>query len=166
MPIIKNLLKSPFIFILFVISLLTVYTFCVRFYLPIMPNVTIKISPVNYNAELQQISFSLDYPIDDYYFLVYEESLEQNWLYFNLETYNNLEISRLFVPDYIEKYVLFEGDKTVSEFHFDIQSKYALSYMATKEYIFHLQLIVPYRFWFFPVFYYTTHYTFYVEPLI
>ncbi|OOB80111.1 MAG: hypothetical protein BEN19_00620 [Epulopiscium sp. Nuni2H_MBin003] len=162
----KNFLYNPFNLGLLIIAILTTYMFTIRFYTPPLANVSINISSTDYNTEMQKITFTLDIPHDEYFLLIYEEGSEENWMYFTSDTYNNLDISKIFLPTEIEKYILFEGNSKISTFSFEVKPKYSLSYMNNKEYIFHLQLIVPFKPLFLPVFYYTKHYVFSIEPII
>ncbi|OOB78932.1 MAG: hypothetical protein ATN34_01600 [Epulopiscium sp. Nele67-Bin002] len=163
---VKKLLYNPFNVTLLVITILTIYTFLIRFYTPDLPNLSIDITYIDYNTELQQITFTLDTAQDEYFLLIYEEDLEEQWLYFNSSVYHNLDIAKIFLPAEIEKFILFEGDSSTTTFSFEVKPKHAFSYMDITEYVFHVQLIIPFKFSIFPTFYYTKHYVFFLESSI
>ncbi len=162
----KQKLLNPFNIGLIIIILVTIYTYLIRFYIPELPELVINITPTNYNSEMQQIEFKVNDMANDYYILIYEENPEQNWTYFNSDNYHNSDIASYFLPDKIDKYVLFKSNTNSNTYSFDVRPKYTINYMSNIESIFHVQLIIPYQPLFLPTFYYTTHYVFFLEPLI
>ena len=99
--------------------------------------------------------------------MIYEEGDSENWLYFSSQaTTMDSTILKQFLPSTKNNYILLEGTKAKSDFSFTLTSKYPVTYMSTKEHIFHLEYIVPFKLFLFPTFYYTKQYTFFVDPLI
>ncbi len=144
-----------------------VYLCVIRFFIPALPTLQIDTVQLDYNAETQRITLKVDNPPAKYYILCYENLNQSNWIYHNSSPQSsNNTIKNLFLANSdTGKYVFFEGNSSYNTFSFDIVSKYSLSYMSNKEYIFHAQVIIPFKFLFLPVFYYSTHYTFFIEPI-
>ncbi|MGL4799629.1 MAG: hypothetical protein ACRCWY_09595 [Cellulosilyticaceae bacterium] len=129
-------------------------------------DLTIDVSAIPSQPESHTVSITTTKASPKYYLLIYEEN-EDNWLYFNSFTGNaDSSLTDLFLPNPEPTYLFFEGNKTQSSFHFKLTSKYPLNYMASQEHIFHVDYIVPFQVFPFPPFYYSKHYTFFINPLI
>lgn len=152
-------------FILLIYSLLFIG---LHFFYPNIDELTITLSPSPTRLESRVISIMNPKVLNSYYLLIYEDSADENWLYFNSSPAysSHPNIIKSFLPESKTHYLLLEGNKHKSNFNFTITPKYPIGYMATKEHIFHVQYIVPFRVFPFPTFYYSKHYIFFVDPLI
>ena len=148
------------IYILFFISL--------HFITPNLDGLTITVVAAECRIESKIISITNTLPTKTYYLLIYEEDDPENWLYFSspADNTNITELTKLFLPDSKANYVLLEGSKTKTTFPITITSKYPIQSSASQSSIFHVEYIVPFKIFPFPTFYYSKHYSFFVDHLI
>ncbi|OON98300.1 MAG: hypothetical protein ATN36_00990 [Epulopiscium sp. Nele67-Bin005] len=148
--------------------ILNAYTIIIRFFIPTFGEAHVQISSVNLSTEQREIGIIVDNPDEEYYILVYEDDPDNNWIYFTHLYFPPAhdKIVDNFLPDDIEKYMLFGGDELTSYFSFQLRPNQPLNYMVHENYIFHLQYIVPYKFLFFPTFYYSKHSIFFIDPVM
>lgn len=160
----NTLLNLTLLYIVCYVSLFIVF----QFYIPDLGDITITVVPNDHTPEIQQINLSLNKMFDKYYLLIFEENTEDTWMYFYQKTHDKSSEFLLsqFIPNPKSKYVLLEGDNLKNTFSFKMKSKYPITYMSNKESKFHLYYIVPYKFFPFPTFYYSKHFTFFVDPIM
>ncbi|MGL5329789.1 MAG: hypothetical protein ACRDD7_10995 [Peptostreptococcaceae bacterium] len=139
-----------------------------HFIYPDIGELSITLSPSPSRLESRIVSIHNPKVIDSYYLLIYEAGSEENWLYFNTSSHTTLpfNILKMFAPENKSNYLLLEGNKQKNQFTFTITSKYPLTYMASKQHIFNVHYIVPFKIFPFPTFYLSKYYTFFVDPLI
>ncbi|OON94062.1 MAG: hypothetical protein ATN32_01600 [Candidatus Epulonipiscium fishelsonii] len=160
-----NRILNIAIFIL--ISIFIYYLFIPNF-IPSLGNVELEVIPTKLDSQLQIINITLTNPAEKYYLLLHEDDIDSNWIYITptLSSREDDYIIKNFLNEEIEQYVFIEGDSSTLNYTFNIKSKYPISYIANKNYEFHLQYIVPYKFLFFPTFYYNKHFVFFVDPIM
>lgn len=165
----KNTILNKLLTLILIYTMLYTGLFILfHFIPPTIGAVDVSITPNELNPELQEIKLSPPSSRSKYYILIYQDSDEDTWLYFNTKNYiesSELLVSEL-VPNLKNKYVLLEGSPLKNDLSFYLKSKYPLSYMANKESKFHLFYIIPYKVFLFPTFYYSKHFVFFIDPIM
>lgn len=164
----KNLIKKLVnIIFTFIVAYTLLFVLC-EYLTPDLGEVKINISINKENNELQKISISNTKSYNNFNFLLYEDSATPNWIYTTPKI--SSKPKNLFINEYLPsphtRYVYFEGNKNKNLFTVDIKPKYSIGHMSSKDHIFHLLYIVPYKLLFFPRFYYVKHFTFFVDPIM
>lgn len=145
-----------------------IYFIALHFIYPDIGDISIEVNPVSSHLDSKVITITNPAVLDRYYLIIYQDNSEDDWLYFNSSnlTKPDSKVIKLFLPTTQSNYLFFEGSKSKPNLEFKLTSKYPMKYMSSKEHIFHVQYIVPFDFPPFPTFYYSKHYTFFVDPLI
>lgn len=158
-----NLLKMLLLiytvyFLLFIICHLVI---------PDIGGITIRSSANLKDPEIKEIKIHSSNPKSKYYIFIYEEEEKNRWIYFVNQSYNKYRqnIADQFLPKKNMKYILFEGNKEITDFTFQIKPKYPISYVARKKSSFHVIYLFPYKIYPFPPFYYCKHMVFYIDAL-
>ncbi len=151
---------------LLLITFLACYIFGIRFFIIDTPKITIYSSNTVSKIDSIRTTINLENIPGEYYILVYDENPESKWRYYNVQNDLNREIINTFLPANVKEYVLFEGNKNISKFSFDIISTATVNYLNNNKTVFHLQLIIPYSPFMLPTFYFNSYYTFNIEPLL
>lgn len=138
-----------------------------HFYIPKLTDLRVTSIP-DPKYGTQYVTLNIDKPDHLFYILIYEESDDENWIYYASKSYNDSTelILSQFLPQDKTQYILLEGNQNTSNLNFSLRPKYNLSSLANKEHIFHLIYIVPKNFYIFPTFYYTKHSIFFVDPIL
>lgn len=139
-----------------------------HFITPDIGTINVRVNPNQINPELQEIHISTNQIRSKYYILIYEDNAQDTWLYFNTKSFikpSEFLLSE-FAPHLKNKHIFLEGSPSKNDLNFSIKAKYPLSYMANKESKFHLFYIIPYKLFFFPTFYYSKHFIFFIDPII
>lgn len=125
----------------------------------------LKITSSTSSPGSQIVTMTTSKVLNHYYLLVYAHSSDEHWLYSAPPHHpsNGRFIKDMFLLDDKKKYILVEGNQYKNHFTFTLTPKYPVRYMSTKEHIFHVHYIVPYQVFPFPPFYYSKHYTFFLE---
>lgn len=163
----KIISRTILVVILFCISYVGLFI-VLHLITPDLGTVTIGVNPNDDNPEMLYVTLSIDKSFNQYYFLIYENNPNDNWIYFSPSIYieDNALITKEFLPDDKNKYLLLEGDQYKNSFTFSIKSKYPISYMSSQEHTFHVYAIVPFKLFPFPTFYFNKHYVFFIDPLL
>ncbi|MGL4736410.1 MAG: hypothetical protein ACRCW2_03040 [Cellulosilyticaceae bacterium] len=163
----KSLFYRITLFALIFISIYSCIFIGFHFYIPILTNVTATSIP-DPKYGTQYVTLNIDKPDNLFYVLIYEETDDENWIYYAQKSYNDSTelILSQFLPENKTQYMLLEGSKSTTNLSFSLKPKYNLSTLANKEHIFHVIYIVPKNFYIFPTFYYTKHSIFFVDPIL
>ena len=138
-----------------------------HFFIPNIGEIHIETVSNSKDPEIKEITITCSKPSSKYYVFIYEEEEKNNWIYFVHQSYDKHRqaITDNFLPKESMKYVLFEGNKKILGFTFQIKPKYPINYIAKKKSSFHALYLVPYKIYPFPEFYYCKHTTFYIDAL-
>lgn len=162
----SSLYKFTFLALIFIAIHSAIYI-SFHFYIPNLSNITVSSIP-DPKYGTQYVTLNIDKPEKLFYMLIYEESDDENWLYFAPKSYNDATelILNQFLPENKTQYILLEGNQNTANLNFSLKPKYNLTTLANKEHIFHVVYIVPRDFYIFPTFYYTKHSIFFVDPIL
>ncbi|MGL4362767.1 MAG: hypothetical protein ACRCSG_05815 [Cellulosilyticaceae bacterium] len=151
----------------FIIFAYSITFISLHFFTPKLPEVSISVSSLSTRPEARNITFSLEDPPEKYAFLVYEERHENDWQFSPTSPYKpSSDLLNIFLPPSKKYFFYTEGSSDKKEVHFTLTSKYPIQTTSTREHVFHVEYIQPFTFFPFSTFYYSTHYTFFVDPLI
>lgn len=155
------------IFFAFLIAYILLFVLC-EYLTPDLGEVKISVTTNKEKNELQKITLSASKAYNNFYFLLYEDSNEPNWIYTTSKMTSKPKKNFMteYLPSSHTRYVYFEGNKNKNLFTVDIKPKYSIGHMSSKDHVFHLVYIVPYKLLFFPQFYYAKHFTFFVDPIM
>ncbi|WP_053982815.1 hypothetical protein [Niameybacter massiliensis] len=159
----KFSLLSKFVFLITIIYITIFINY--HFYTPDIGSLDIIIGADTDNVETVQLTISPTKDLKHYYILLYEDGLQDNWLYFISNTYNKeaQHILDEILPQHTSKYVFVEGSPNKDTYTFTMKSKYPINHLTDQNHTFHAYLIVPYRIYPFPKFYYAKHQVFFIN---
>lgn len=161
-------LKIFHVFILLFIAYSFIFIY-LHFFQPSIGDVTIHLDESSNSSDSKVVSLNIISPPKKYYFVIFEADEKENWLYAVSPTFSSIinhTLVNKFLSSEQQDFIFLEGNKQRDEITFKLISKYASNTTATKQYVFHAYYIVPFYFFPFQPFYYSKHYTFFIDPTL